>query len=239
LSDEDKVSLVERLKKEIARLEWEEELLKKRDNRLKWEQEMIQMEEGLKIRGNRLIDDTPNKAFAAGDDGGPENPGGVDGPTQKSASSDVKLDAGSTYLILEEKPEKSVSLYLRELGAGLKGLYITRSNPRHVAKRVDLGDSRICWLTGVRSGDDITSISGLQELSILVSNHIDEHNASIILLDGVEYLISNNDFAIVLRLLQQIRDKVSTSESKLLIPLNSQALDSKQLTLLERECHRI
>ncbi|MBD3389159.1 MAG: DUF835 domain-containing protein [Candidatus Altiarchaeales archaeon] len=152
---------------------------------------------------------------------------------------EVFLDSGSTYLLLEERPDKSVKLFQKGLEDGSKGMYITRSNPRKVRDRHDLGDTTICWLTNVQADGDIISVSGLQDLSILVSNFIDENEGSVILLDGLEYLVSNNDFPIVLRLVQQIRDKVSTSESKMLIPLNPKALDSKQLTLLERECQTI
>jgi len=224
-SGEGKKGMLDKLKKEIAKLEWEEKLLRKRDDRLKWEQEMIEMEEGLKAKREDLLDKAPVDMLAdiSADAGG----------------EDAELDAGATYLLHEEKPRRSVELFIHELKGGLKGLYITRSNPKQVRREHDLGDAKVCWLTGVKATDDIISVSGLQELSILVSNFIDENSRSVILLDGVEYLVSNNDFSIVLRLIQQIRDKVSTSESKMLIPVNPNALDSKQLTLLERECRAI
>jgi len=257
LAEDEKMGLIGKLKKEIARLEFEEELLKKRDNRLKWEEEMINLEEGIKVRGKFLIDKTPDSMFAGEDEQqaapsataehavrplapavSPKPEGGVVSDTNVQ-SAEAEMDSGSTYLLLETKPERSISVFISEMKKGNKGLYITRSNPNQVKKKYDLAGAKVCWLTGVRASEDIISISGLQELSILVSNFIDENHQSIILLDGVEYLISNNDFSIVLRLLQQIRDKVSTSESKLLIPLNPNALESRQLTLLERECHTL
>ena len=222
--DEEKKSLVEKLKKELASLEWEEDILRKRDDRLKWEEEMLQMEEGLKAKGRPTMDKTQSSAPVT---------------EPQKAPSEAPLDPGSTYLIPEQNPQRSVAIFLEELKAGMKGLFITRSNPNHVRKKHDLGDTKVCWLTGVRAGGEIMSVSGLQELSILISNFIDENPHSVILLDGVEYLISNNDFQIVLRLMQQLRDKVSTSESKMIIPVNPEALDGKQLTLLQRECHLI
>jgi hypothetical protein len=236
LPEEDRDALVEKLKKEIAKLDWEEQLLRKRDDRLKWEQEMIQMEDGLKAKRDEV--------FLNGPSGQPASPGvpvqpEAQGEKPAVSGGDVDLDPGTTYLLLETMPERSVRLFQREVKAGMKGLYITRSNPNQVRKRFDLGGAKICWLTGVRASEDVLSISGLQELSILVSNAIDENTKSIIFLDGLEYLVSNNDFSIVLRLVQQIRDKVSTSESVLLIPLNKDALDSRQVTLLERECHTL
>jgi hypothetical protein len=231
LPDEDKKALAEKLKKEIAKLEFEEKILRKRDDRLKWEQEMLQMEEGQRAKGDQAYDKQQQEPSAT--------PPGAPEPTPAPMKEEDALDPGTTYLLLEEVPNRAVNLYLRELKGGMRGLYVTRSNPVHVKKKFDLGDSKICWLTGVRAGGDVVSISGLQELSIMVSNTIDESPNSVIFLDGVEYLVSNNDFPIVLRLIQQIRDKVSTSESKLIIPLNPNALESRQLTLLERECHTL
>ena len=248
MTDQDKRILIANLKKEIAKLEWEEKLLRKRDDRLRWEQNMITIEEGLKARGNNIYDRASPDAMAGVARPQPqenayvikkgEKPGG-DPQAHPADNTEVNLESGTTYVLFEKNPQRAVDLYLREIHQGKKGLYITRSNPRHIKRKYDLSDSKLCWLTSVKASEDVISVSGLQELSILVSNQIDELPESIILLDGLEYLISNNDFSIVLRLVQQIRDKVSTSDSVMLMPLNSDALDGRELTLLERECEKV
>lgn len=227
MPEEDKKEQLEKLKKELAKLDWEEKLLRKRDDRLKWEQDMLQMEDGIRVRGYQALD-APGQDKDAPQEKPPEK------PAEPAVAQE--LEPGSTYICLEQMPQKSVEMYIAEVGKGMKGLYITRSNPSQVRKNFKLGDSKICWLTGVKASEDVQSISGLQELSILVSNTIDENPKSVIFLDGIEYLISNNDFPIVLRLVQQIRDKVSTSESKMIIPINPNALEPRQMTLLQREC---
>ena len=60
-------------------------------------------------------------------------------------------------------------------------------------------------------------------------------NKSIILIDGVEYLISNNTFGSVLHLLQMMKDKISTGDSMLLIPIDPRCIDPKELALLRQE----
>ena len=213
MADKDE-NLVDKLKEELASLEKEEEMLRKRDDQLKEEEEILQKERGLGEDSNVVEADI-------------------------QTISSITLDAATTYLLLEETPKRSIELFLKEKKAGLSGLLITRSNPRKMRDKFDMEGVKICWLTGVRAGEKETTIAGLQELSILVSNYVDKNSKSIVLLDGLEYLVSNNDFPIVLRLIQQIRDKVSTSESKMIIPLNPNALDGKQLTLLKRECQVI
>jgi hypothetical protein len=215
LPGEDKKALIEQLKREIAKLEDEENLLRKRDERLRWEQEMLEKTAGKKIP------ETAEKITVE-----------VDAPP-------TELEPGTTYILFESKPQKAMSLFMSQIKKEKEGLFITRVNPNQIRSQYDLGKSKVYWLTSVKSTDDTPSVSGLQELSILISNQVDQNNKSAILLDGVEYLVSNNDFSIVLRLIQQIRDKVSTTDSLMIIPLNEKALEPKQVILLERECTKI
>jgi len=57
----------------------------------------------------------------------------------------------------------------------------------------------------------------------------------VILLSGIDYLITNNNFITVLRLIQSLRDQVAVSSSILIIPVNPSVLEESQLKLLERE----
>ena len=56
-----------------------------------------------------------------------------------------------------------------------------------------------------------------------------------LLLDGLEYLISNNAFNPVLRFLRRLIDKISETESILLISVSPKAINEQELKLLERE----
>jgi len=164
----------------------------------------------------------------------------ADVPDAKAAEEDeFDLDDGVTYLVFEQKSERSVRLFTREARKGVKGLFITRSNPLQVKKKYFLSDAKVVWLTNVQTDQETESVAGLQELSILVSKFIDESKNGIILFEGVEYLVSNNGFPVVLRLIQQLRDKVSTSASKMLVPVNPDALEERQLSLLESECQTL
>jgi hypothetical protein len=194
-------------------------------------QDMQNIDEGISGMGERAqgleAEEKHESAQPAEPDGG-----------QPAAEADVGegLDSGVTYLVYDQKSENSIRLYIREIRKGVKGLFVTRSNPNHVKKKYYLADSRVVWLTSVQADKELQSISGLQELSILVSKFIDDNPQSVILLEGIEYLVSNNNFPVVLRLIQQLRDKVSTSDSKMLLPINPSALDDRQMPLLESEC---
>ncbi len=56
-----------------------------------------------------------------------------------------------------------------------------------------------------------------------------------VLLDGVEYLFVQNSFTEVMRLLQDLKDALPHSGSKLIIPIDLLALVERQRALLTRE----
>ena len=68
---------------------------------------------------------------------------------------------------------------------------------------------------------------------------IDKNEQAVILLDGIEYLISNNGFNPVLRFIRRLIDKISETSTILLIGVSSKAMNEQELKLLEREMNPI
>ena len=60
-----------------------------------------------------------------------------------------------------------------------------------------------------------------------------ENENSVIMLHGLEYLISNLDYDKVLKFIQQIRNKVESNQSMLLCPIKPDALDKKEYVNLK------
>ena len=58
---------------------------------------------------------------------------------------------------------------------------------------------------------------------------------TVVLIDGLEFLISYNNFSLVLHFIQSLRDHAATSDAVLIMPINPGAIDSKELKLLECE----
>jgi archaellum biogenesis ATPase FlaH len=61
----------------------------------------------------------------------------------------------------------------------------------------------------------------------------------VILLDGIEYLVSNNDFNKVLRVIDQVNDHISQCKALMIIPVDPRAFEQKELALLERNMEKI
>jgi hypothetical protein len=61
----------------------------------------------------------------------------------------------------------------------------------------------------------------------------------IITLEGVEYLISNNGFDPILRLLHALNDKVTVSESFMLVTMDEQTVAPREMRILEKDFDRV
>jgi len=144
------------------------------------------------------------------------------------------LERSFSYLVEEDRPETSYSLFMDALKKGMKGYCITRNYPAKIKSKFDLRDTPVVWLSNVGRENTIRP-KDLEKLSLTLEQFLSQAGGGIVLLDGLEYLITNNNFITVLRLIQSLRDQVAINQSILLMAVNRSTLESHQLNLLERE----
>ncbi len=147
------------------------------------------------------------------------------------------LKDSSSYLVREATPEEAYRLFLIAQKAGKKGMVITRLFPQKVRERFGLSDLPILWLSNVGKEDTIRP-KDLEKLSLAAEQFLSREKG-VVLLDAIEYLVTNNNFLTVLRLVQSIRDQVAVNNGVLLLSVNPSTLDAHQMTLLEREVDRV
>jgi len=155
-------------------------------------------------------------------------------PEVKPASHITELERSFSYLVEEDRPETSYSLFLNAMKKGMKGYCVTRNYPAKIRSRFDLKDTPVIWLSNVGRENTIRP-KDLEKLSLSLEQFLSQAGGGIVLLDGIEYLITNNNFITVLRLIQSLRDQVAINQSILLMAVNRSTLESHQLNLLERE----
>jgi len=143
------------------------------------------------------------------------------------------LELSMTYLVKEERGGRSYAMFAEALGRGMQGYCVTRDYPLKVRSRYDLGDTPIVWLSNVGKEDALRP-KDLEKLSFTLEQFLSAGNR-VVLLDGLEYLITNNNFLTVLRFVQSLRDQVAIHHSILLLALNPSTLDPHELNLLEKE----
>jgi two-component system cell cycle response regulator len=67
-----------------------------------------------------------------------------------------------------------------------------------------------------------------------IARFTQENQQGVVLLDGLEYLIVNNDFNKVIKTIHSMCEVVMQNSSRLIIPVNPEILNEKELALLER-----
>ncbi|MFH1788129.1 MAG: DUF835 domain-containing protein [Candidatus Altiarchaeota archaeon] len=155
------------------------------------------------------------------------------------------LKPGNIYLVDEHDvlvsgviPSKSIELFNKAAGKSRPGLYVTRSNPKHVEGHVLRKKADFLWLTESSvASSKYKTVYTIEHLSIRLTNYLGANKSAVVLLDGLEYMISNMGFEVVLPFVQSMRDYVSTTEAIVVIPINSGAFDPHELSMLSRECY--
>ena len=143
------------------------------------------------------------------------------------------MELGGQYLV-KNNLEKAFEVFTEKVLNGADGLCITREHPAKVKRRHGLERTPVVWLSAERIQGQPT-VDSLIDLSILIGNFLQRVKHGIVLLDGLEYLITNHGFSSFIKFLQSIRDRFERSNSILIAPLLEEALDVKEARLIERE----
>jgi Protein of unknown function (DUF835) len=144
-----------------------------------------------------------------------------------------ELEEGRSYLTKEKKPEKALARFLAAIEQGFRPLYITRQHPNHVVRTHQGKEVRVVWLS-TTLGKDYVDPHNLNSLSTLVSNFVNDGPRAVVLLDGLEYLMINNEFQRILQFLELLNEQVALRRAVLILSIDDRAFESKQLALIER-----
>lgn len=161
---------------------------------------------------------------------------------ERAGTKEVEMREGETYLIKEERPRRSLALFADLVKRNQGGLAITRMYPASLEKRFDLSGARLLWLSKAEiPGEtaerkyEFVSPTDLVALHSIIMRHLKDHKGHPVLLEGIEYMISQNNFSAVLRFLQKVSEYVVLNNGILLVPTNPSALSTRDYMLLARE----
>ena len=144
-----------------------------------------------------------------------------------------ELEEGRTYLTKERKPDRALSYFQRAIEAGFRPLIVTRQHPNHVLRAHAGKEIRVVWLS-TTLGKDYVDPHNLNSLTNLVQNFVSDGPRAVILLDGLEYLMINNDFARILHFLEYVNEQVAMKRAVLILSVDDRAFEPKELALIER-----
>ncbi len=146
-----------------------------------------------------------------------------------------EIKRGLTYLVIEQSPKHAFEIFQDFVTHGAHGLCITRKAPKLVMEEYGLERTPILWLSRVATQKNSIRPSPPEHVALAVEHFIRVGTESVVLLDGLEYLVAHNDYSSVLALLHDLNENVSLSDAILLVPVDPRALNEREFALLKRE----
>ncbi len=144
----------------------------------------------------------------------------------------LDIEWGSNYFVDEDILNVSVRLFNKITQQGIPGLFITRTPSEKAEKQWELSNSKIIWLCS-RTGSDYHYLPpALEKISHTIHEFVRQQKNSVILLDGIEYIVNNNDFLKTLSLMDNLKEIIGINKAILLFPLSSSIFSQKEMALL-------
>jgi hypothetical protein len=136
------------------------------------------------------------------------------------------------YLMKEEKPEKSFQLFRGFLQEGVNGLCISQCDPQKLYNSYGIHAKDIVTLCN-SAGENNINPRDLSKLLNRINEFIHENSNSVILIDGLEYLIVKNGLKKVLEILNTLNSKIN-KDSMFILPIRPKALGKNDFDQLEK-----
>ncbi|RLG36674.1 MAG: hypothetical protein DRO01_07905 [Thermoproteota archaeon] len=121
----------------------------------------------------------------------------------------------------------------------IPGMAITRLPPKVLREQLGLEKIPVLWLSKVSDEGAVhpTRLPYLQHIigQFLMESDLDK----VVLLDGIEYLMLENDRKAVLKFITNLRDMAELYRGLLIVPYDRESLDPKDVAFLESELRNV
>ncbi|HEX7392289.1 MAG TPA: DUF835 domain-containing protein [Thermoplasmata archaeon] len=143
------------------------------------------------------------------------------------------IEKGSIYLVKEKRPNIAFGMFKEAVSHEAQGMLVVREHPNRLKQQHEFTAAKILWLTR-RAGMDHIDPQRLSLLSLEISRFVEGAPRSVVLLEGIEYIITQNDFEAVLRFVNHLHDFVFAFDCAIIIVIDPRVLSTRELALLER-----
>lgn len=144
------------------------------------------------------------------------------------------LEPGYIYMMPERKGERTFEILADLVTHGHQGLGITIQSPEVLRKRYGFERTRLLYMGKEKHGEEWVDASDLVEIGIIVRSFLKEAENGVVVLDGLEYLITSFTFDTIVKLVQNLYEFNTFNNSLIIIPINPNALEKKEMAILER-----
>src|SRR3989344_4765366 len=108
-----------------------------------------------------------------------------------------------------------------------------RSEEREPQKPLYINKKRTGKMTIIGGSEDVKKSGRHQAYLVLKTTQIN-HRKSIVLIEGLEYLITNNSFRAVKNIISLLKDKISEGDSALIVPIDPETLSKVQINQIRQ-----
>ncbi|MCU0852466.1 MAG: DUF835 domain-containing protein [Thermoplasmata archaeon] len=143
------------------------------------------------------------------------------------------VERGFLYLVKEKRPAVAFGMFNEAVNHGSKGMLVVREHPNRLKQVHEFQAAKILWLTR-RAGVNHIDPTHLSLLNLEITKFVEGNPRSVILLEGLEYVITQNDFEAVLRFVNHLHDFVLTHDCAVIVVIDPRVLSTRELALLER-----
>ena len=151
-----------------------------------------------------------------------------------------QLESGFNYLIEEPQPKRSFEFFKAKVTKGAKGLCISTSYPKKIIEEYGLHGTTVYWLSELEFDNQSLHPRRLDfEVTRAIQNFVKSNPSSVLIIDGVEFLILINGFERVMTFIKKMNDIMSATASTLITSINPSAFSEEKLSIIEREFDRV
>lgn len=145
-----------------------------------------------------------------------------------------KLLPGNGYFIPDKSNIIAVDLLADLTTSGYKGLYVTRATPDMI-KNMHLPSAIHIVLQSQEPMQDYETISDLTTYYNSIKKFSEKNKESVILLDGIHYLLTRFSFEKYIQTLYRINDTIAKNKSLLLVRCDPTLMEKNQMAIIENE----
>ncbi len=153
------------------------------------------------------------------------------------------LEPGGSYLIADEakEAERIFRTFINALEEGMPGLCFTRRFPSKLKDRYPDIDSPMFWLSTVEGTENVRTIrpENFNEEMLKISESFLETKQGIIVLHGIEFLLSYLEFDDLLTTLQQIKEMTSVEGGIFLLAVNPESVGEIDFNISREEFNKL
>ncbi|MCK5373585.1 MAG: DUF835 domain-containing protein, partial [Candidatus Aenigmarchaeota archaeon] len=155
----------------------------------------------------------------------------VDEDIERKDKRDFELEHGKIHIVIEKQPKKAYDMFVDQVCYGKKGAVITIEPKDNIRKKYGLKKTPIIEISA-----DFTRYMRIEHIQHKLVEFIKKTQSDgVIIIDCVERLITNTSFSEVYHMIQVLRDYTSKNNSILILSLNKDTLEKREIALLERE----